>query len=82
MTEKDKQKYVVLQQKDQERHDLQLSQLRNKGFFMTEDGVKSTTLPQPSPKKKRAASKTPLAHEPATKKAKKWTCKYSKHTKL
>jgi len=70
LDETQKQKYIDLNKKDKERYERELSELRSKGFFTNQDGVKSTSLPPPSPKKKRSASKPPQAPEPAAKKAK------------
>jgi len=40
--------------KDQDRYNDQLDQLRKNGYFTTEDGVKSTDLPQKQKKLKKA----------------------------
>lgn len=45
MTDDQKKPFVELNEKDVKRYDKQLADLEKKGFFMTEDGVKSTDLP-------------------------------------
>ena len=45
MTDDQKKPFVDLNEKDIKRYDKQLADLEKKGFFMTEDGVKSTDLP-------------------------------------
>jgi len=57
MSPKEKAKYEKLQAADQERYNDQISQLKKKGFFMTEDGVKSTDLPQKENKAKKVVKK-------------------------
>jgi len=51
LTDNEKKKYDDLAAKDIQRHDNQMAQLRKNGFFITEDGVKSTDLPPPKVKK-------------------------------
>ena len=51
MSEEQKKPYDDENDKDIKRHEKQLSDLEKKGYFMTEDGVKSTDLPV-DPKKK------------------------------
>lgn len=45
MTAQKKSKYEKLSQKDAERYNKQLDEIRKNGFFTTEDGTKSTDLP-------------------------------------
>ena len=45
MTDDQKKPFVDLNEKDIKRYDKQLADLEKKGFFMTEDGMKSTDLP-------------------------------------
>lgn len=45
-SEKQKQKYDEFSKKDNERYQNQLTDLRKKGFFMTDDGKKSSDLPK------------------------------------
>ena len=42
LSDKEKEPYLSLNKKDQERHDRQMKELEEKGFFMNEDGTKST----------------------------------------
>lgn len=51
MTDKQKEKFEALSEKDGERYEDQINQIKKNGFFMTLDGTKSTDLPQ---KTKRA----------------------------
>lgn len=52
MTAAKKSKYDKLQQKDVERHNDQLDEIRKNGFFM-QDGVKSTDMTFKPPKVRR-----------------------------
>ena len=52
MTEEEKKKYTDMHNKDVERHENQYKELREKGFFMTADGVKSSDLPPKNKAKK------------------------------
>jgi hypothetical protein len=63
MTAVKKAKYEKLQQKDQERYNKQLDEIRKKGFYMTDDGIKSTDLPE----KKKKVKKTKRVVSSATK---------------
>ena len=54
MTMINKEKYEKLQQKDHERYNDQLAQIRKNGYFTTEDGIKSTDLPVKQKKSKKA----------------------------
>lgn len=51
LTEQERQRYDDLEAADTERYDNQMAQLRKNGFFMTEDGIKSSDLPPPKVKK-------------------------------
>ena len=50
MSESVKKKYTDLHDQDQVRYDGQIKELKDNGFFMTEDGKKSTDLPPPKVK--------------------------------
>ena len=63
MTVQKKSKYVRLSAKDAARYKDQLDELRNKGFFMTENGIKSTDLPKKTKKLKRAKKPTSAVEE-------------------
>ena len=64
MTDKEKEKYENLAKKDVERQQNQLAELKKNGFFMTKDGIKSSDLPPPKPKKiKRKANKSSVAED-------------------
>jgi len=54
LTDKQKKKYEALSQKDKARYDDQMAQLKKDGYFMTEDGTKSTDLPYKAPKQRKA----------------------------
>ena len=63
MSESDKQKFEDLHNKDKERFDNQMKELKENGFYMTEDGKKSSDLPpakQKATKKQRAKLKAEL----------------------
>lgn len=45
MTDQQKERFEAMSNKDGERFDDQLNQLKKNGFFLTEDGTKSTDLP-------------------------------------
>ena len=51
MSDADKERYAARSKADEERYKKQLRELETNGFFMTEDGVKSTDL-KVDPKKK------------------------------
>ena len=51
MSEDDKKKYEDMHTADVTRHETQIKELKENGFFMTEDGKKSSDLP---PVKKKA----------------------------
>lgn len=48
-----KEKYDALSRQDRERHEDQIKQLKKNGYFMTEDGTKSTDLPQKTKRTKK-----------------------------
>lgn len=48
-----KEKYEALSRQDRERHDDQINQLKKNGYFVTEDGTKSTDLPQKTKRVKK-----------------------------
>jgi len=50
LSEKEKEKYILLTQKDKERYEKQLTDLRKKGFFINDKGVKSTDMVYKKPK--------------------------------
>lgn len=54
ITDAKKKKFEDLAAKDGERYDDQINQLKKNGFFMTEDGTKSSDLTPKAPKVKRA----------------------------
>lgn len=50
MTEEEKKPYLDMREVDIARHKMQIDELASKGFFTTEEGIKSTDL---KPKKKK-----------------------------
>jgi len=53
LTPDQKEKYEALSQKDRGRYDDQISQLKKNGYFITEDGTKSTDLQQKAKRAKK-----------------------------
>jgi len=53
MTDEQKEKYEAASKKDGGRYDDQINQLKKNGFFLTEDGTKSTDLPQKTKRAKK-----------------------------
>ena len=57
MSDKEKKKFEALHQKDQERHDKQLAELNEKGYFIMDDGSKSSDHVAKKKKDKKQSSK-------------------------
>ena len=53
MTVQQKSKYHKMTAVDAERYKDQIDQIRKNGYFMTEDGIKSTDLPEKKKKNKK-----------------------------
>lgn len=54
MTDLQKQPFVEASEKDKQRHESQVKEMKLNGFFMSADGVKSTDLKPKAPKKRAA----------------------------
>ena len=72
MSDKEKEKYLNMAAKEKKRYDGQVEEMQKKGFFLMEDGSKSTDEKNaPKSKVRRTASKSPHSEDEVQKVAKK-----------